>query len=65
MAFVFAVGRGIVDIAYLTKLAEYMDGFDYLILYVVMLLMSYLISGKFARSLFKKSAMGTYREEER
>ena len=65
VAFVFAVGRGIVDIAYLTKLAEYMDGFDYLILYVVMLLMSYLISGKFARSLFKKSAMGTYREEER
>lgn len=64
LAFVAVVKTGIVNITYMTNLIEYMSGFDYVILYIVMLLMSYLISGKFARSLFKKTAMGTYREED-
>lgn len=45
-------------------LLEYMGPEDYVILYGVLAAMSYLISGKFARKLFKKTAMGSYREEE-
>lgn len=37
---------------------------DYVILYAILMFMAYLISGKFARSLFRKTAMGTFREEE-
>ncbi len=63
-AFVAVVRSGVVDITYMMELTEYMSGFDYLVLYIVMMVMAYLISGKFARSLFKKTAMGTYREED-
>ena len=37
---------------------------DYVILYAVLIIMGYLISGKFSRNLFKKTAMGSYREED-
>lgn len=63
MAFIGLVHFGIIDVEYLTHLINYMEGFDYLILYMVMNIMAYLISGKFVRSLFKKTAMDTYREE--
>ena len=38
---------------------------DYVLLYVVAAAMAYLISGKFIRSIFRKSAMGSFREEGR
>ena len=45
-------------------MVAYIGAVDYVILYAVMIVMAYLISGKFARNLFKKTAMGAYREEE-
>ena len=45
-------------------LVEYLQVTDYVILYAILIVMGYLISGKFARSLFKKTAMGSFREEE-
>ena len=59
------VKLGGVRVAYLIKLIQYMDVIDYVILYVILLAMAYLISGKFARHLFKKTAMSTYREGDR
>ncbi|MBQ0079541.1 MAG: ATP-binding cassette domain-containing protein [Eubacterium sp.] len=55
---------GYIHVEQIVNLVKYMKPVHYGILYGVLLIMSYLISGKFSRSLFKKSAMGTYREVE-
>ena len=49
---------------YILNLVEYMQIHDYVLLYVIIVFMSFLISGKFARGLFKKTALGTFREED-
>lgn len=64
LAVVVLVNTGIIHVEYLRTLVEYLHVADYVILYAIMALMGYLISGKFARSLFKKTAMGSFREEE-
>ncbi|MFR4019211.1 MAG: hypothetical protein ACLT01_08320, partial [Clostridia bacterium] len=60
----FMVHYGVIDVEYIRNLIEYMTVRDYVILYAILMFMAYLISGKFARSLFRKTAMGTFREEE-
>lgn len=64
IAFMEMVSRGVIDVEYIITLAEYIRAQDLLVLYVVLMAMTYLISGKFSKSLFKKTALGTYREEE-
>lgn len=61
---VVLVNTGVIQVEYIRTLVEYLKVSDYVILYAIMVLMGYLISGKFARSLFKKTAMGSFREEE-
>lgn len=63
LALVVGVHLNVIHFEYLKTLIEYMSVSDYVILYLILLAMSYLISGKFARKLFKKTAMGSYREE--
>lgn len=58
------IDLGIVHIEYLQNLMKYMGVSDYLLLYLVLIVMSYLISGRFVRKMFKKTAMGSFREEE-
>ncbi|NLD18885.1 MAG: ABC transporter ATP-binding protein [Clostridiales bacterium] len=58
------VNNHVIKVEYIAKLVEYMDPFDYVMLYLIVVVMAYLISGKFARKLFKKTAMGSFREEE-
>ena len=58
------VHYGGIDVEYIRNLIEYMTVRDYVILYAILMFMAYLISGKFAKSLFRKTAMGTFREEE-
>lgn len=60
---VLLVNYNVIQAEYLRALIEYLKVTDYVILYAVLIVMSYLISGKFARSLFKKTAMGSFREE--
>nr|WP_305146574.1 ATP-binding cassette domain-containing protein [Anaerovorax odorimutans] len=60
---VLLVNYDVIRVEYLKTLIEYLKVTDYIILYAVLLVMSYLISGKFARNLFKKTAMGSFREE--
>ena len=50
-------------IDYIRKLIEYLTVGNYILIYVILILMSYLIANRFSRKLFKKSAMNTYREE--
>ena len=64
LAVVVLVNMGMIHVEYVRTLVEYLQVTDYVILYAILIVMGYLISGKFARSLFKKTAMGSFREEE-
>ncbi|MDO4745400.1 MAG: ABC transporter ATP-binding protein [Bacillota bacterium] len=65
LAFILFVKNGWIRVDYIINLIQYMGVTDYIVLYVVILIMAYLISGKFARHLFKKTAMNTFREGDR
>lgn len=65
LAVVMLAHYHIINVEYIWSLAEYMRPVDYVLLYVVAAAMAYLISGKFIRSIFRKSAMGSFREEGR
>lgn len=54
---------GIITNDYITDMVTYFTLRDYVLIYIVLLLMSLLISNRYARKLFKDSAMSTYREE--
>lgn len=54
----------VIQVEYVQNLIKYMEVTDYVLLYGVLVVMSYLISGKFVRKMFKKTAMGSFREED-
>lgn len=58
-----AVKAGLIKIAYLVNLVNMFTAVELICLYAVVMAMVYLISSKFAKGLFKKSAMNTFREE--
>ena len=53
----------ILQIGFMNTINEYFHIKDYIVLYLIVSIMSYLISTKYAKKLFKDSAMNTYREE--
>ena len=55
--------NNIISFEYVKNLITYLSLGDYAILYVILMFMSYVVSLKFANSLFKKSAMNAYKEE--
>ena len=57
------INRKVIDIPYVKSMVEYLTAGDYIILYAVLLFMAFLLSRRFAKRLFKKSAMVTFREE--
>jgi len=61
--FVLLVKRDIISVSFVKSASEYLNMFDYVLLYGIITLMSYLISSRFVSKLFKKSAMKSYREE--
>ena len=69
IAYVFYLGLTllvkyrILNIKYIYNILDYLKFRDYLIVYVILVIMSYLISTRFALKIFKKSAMNSYREE--
>ncbi|MGI6721616.1 MAG: ATP-binding cassette domain-containing protein [Anaerovoracaceae bacterium] len=54
---------GIIKASYVQTLVTFLTLRDYLILYVVLVIIALLISGRFARKLFARSAMDAYRGE--
>lgn len=56
------VNQKIISFGYLKDLITYLKLRDYIIIYIIIILMTQLISSKFAKSLFKKSAMKTFSE---
>ena len=63
LAVVYLVSHDFINITYLKTLVGYMTLRDYVILYALTALMALMISNWFARRLFKKTAMGNFREE--
>ena len=61
--FVILVMNDIVNIKFIKSCMEYLNIYDYILMYIILTLMSYLISSRFSLKIFKKSAMNTYREE--
>ena len=53
----------ILNIKFIYNILEYLTFKDYVIVYIILVVMSYLISTRFALKIFKKSAMNSYREE--
>ena len=60
---VYLVSNDYISISYLKTLVGYMTLRDYIILYVLTGFMAIMISSWFSRKLFKKTAMGNFREE--
>ncbi len=54
---------GVVSAGNLVDYIDYLKIRDYVILAFILLFMAVLISGRFMRTIFKSSAMGTFREE--
>ncbi len=56
--------RGIIKFEYLQTLVQYLQVRDFIILYLIIAVMALLISVWYSRRLFRKTAMGSFREEE-
>lgn len=48
---------------YMVRLARYVEATDYIILYVVILVMTLLLAYRYSAQMFRKTAMNAYREE--
>ncbi len=59
----YLLQKGILKQAFLQDLIRYLNIKDYGILYMVLIFISLLISNRYARQLFQKSVMNTYKEE--
>ena len=64
MMFVYINKIEILNIKFMQTIFKYLTTRDYIILYVVLIMMSYLISQKFSKKLFKSSAIKTIKEGE-
>ena len=60
---VLLVKNNIIYVKTISDNLEYLKLSDYAIMYVILVVMSYLISTRYASKIFKSSAMKTYREE--
>lgn len=63
MALVILVKKGILNIKFISNLTEFLNVYDYIIIYIILFIMSYFISLRYSRKLFKSSAMKAYNEE--
>ena len=63
LIFIFIVKTNLIGLEYIAKLSEYLSLKEYLLMYIVIIAISRLISIKFARKLFKNTAINTYNEE--
>ena len=63
ITFIILVSLNVLNITYIKELIKYLKLSDYIILYIILFIISVFISNKYAKKLFKSSAMKTYREE--
>lgn len=69
LAYLISIGviilqaRQIINWSFVQTLLDYLNISDYIILYVILIAMSYIISLKYAKKLFKETSIKTYNEE--
>ncbi|MEG0021706.1 MAG: ABC transporter ATP-binding protein [Bacilli bacterium] len=63
LAAIYAINKYNPNIAFINQILIYLTNKDYILLYLILTLMSYFISLKFAKKLFKNSAISTLKEE--
>ena len=63
LLFIYLNKKGVIHSDKLMNYLTYLSVRDYVILACILIIMAMLISARFMRSIFRSSAMGTYREE--
>lgn len=63
LVFIYVVSKGLIPLEYIAKLSTYLTFKEYALIYIVLIIISRLISIKFAKKLFKNTAINTYNEE--
>lgn len=63
LGFIYMIKTNIINLEYISKITEYIGLKEYILMYVILVAMSKLISIKFARKVFKNTAINTYNEE--
>lgn len=63
IAFIYLVKTNVIALEYIAKLVSFLSIKEYVLMYVILIVISRLISIKFARKLFKNTAINTYNEE--
>ena len=63
VTFIRLVQIKVLKISFLVTIFDFIKIQDYIILYIIVVCLAYIISRKFSKKLFKKSAMSTFREE--
>lgn len=63
MLFIYAIKSNIINIGQLSKIVGFLSIKEYIAMYIILIVISGLISRKFAKKLFKKTAINTYNEE--
>ena len=63
MAFILLNKYGIIHIAFVENLINFLSIREYIVMYIILVVMSTLISRRFSKRIFKKSAIKTYNEE--
>lgn len=63
LVLIYLVKLNIINFEYIAKLIEYVGFREYALMYIILVCMSQLISRRFSKKLFKKTAINTYNEE--
>lgn len=63
MGVIILQAKQIINWSFVQTLLDYLNIRDYIILYVILIAMSYIISLKYAKKLFKETSIKTYNEE--
>lgn len=63
MVAVYLVHKNIINIPFVTNILKYLSLKEYVIIYVALAIMSFLLSRKVSKKIFRKTAIATYNEE--
>lgn len=63
MLFIYLVKADVIGLNYISKISNFLSVREYILMYLILIVISRLISIKFAKKLFKNTAINTYNEE--
>lgn len=63
LLFIYGVNLNVINLSYIAKLTQFLTFKEYALMYVILIAISRLIPIKFAKKLFKNTAINTYNEE--